>query len=419
MLPRVLPRGLEPVLAHFQSPREAGWLVANNGRVQKRIAFEGGSAVFSVSNDPKDLMGQALLRAGLISEGDLAQALAMPRAAEDSTPHLYAALIAMKKVTPEQTKVVFEQKLRESVLDLFLWPAGKLEIIAATPAPAPLFPTQIPVPTLLVEGAKRRARWKVVQGQFPSFDVAFERMGEWTAGFPATPGDKKLAKMLEQGMTLAAILLEMHGQDYPIAVRITNLFQTGVIGLRSSPAGFGVEIDVDVPIGRPEDVLPTRQGVSTIPSGEFTKVGSPPASSPAEDLAPQPFSSDLSSALLERAKALLAEKKYDETSSVLEELIQNDPMAAGDAWELMNVVEEAIIAQAEADGLTADAVLTLARPAASFAGAVFPPDQAFVLSRFASGKMNVGDLRALCPFPPVELFKILRKFLDEKMIRRV
>lgn len=424
-----LPEGLEPALAEFESAAEAGWLVANNGRVQKRIAFENGAAVFAVSNDPKDLMGQALLRAGLISEKDLAVALAMPRAPGDSTPQLFAALVAMKKVTPEQTKVVFEQKLRESVLDLFLWPAGTVERTGGPLGPGPVFPTRIPVSLLLGEGPKRRTRWNVVKKQFPSFDVAFERKGDWPSPFPSTPGDKKLARLLDEGHTLAKILLDLHGQDYATAVRITSLFQKGVL-VRRTPAGFTpgmeieIEIDVEVPMEPAADPAKRRNTVSPVPTGEFSKVTAsalPPE--PAEtgegaDLAPPTFSSDLSSALLERASALIQERKFEEALAVLTELIQNDPLAAGDAWTLMNVVEEAIVADAEAAGLTKNAVLVLARPLATFTGTVFPPDQAFVFSRFAAGKMTVGELRALCPFPPIELFQILRKFLDDNIIRR-
>jgi len=411
---QVLPQGLEPALAHFVDPSTAGWLVATNGRVQKRIAFENGAAVFAVSNDPKDLMGQALLRAGLVSERDLAQALAMPRTPGETTPHLYTALVAMKKVTPEQTRVVFEQKLRESVLDLFLWPAGSVETNAAELGAGPVFPTRIPVEALIAEGPKRRARWNVVKKEFPSFDIAFEPKGTWPDGFPATPGDKKLAKLIESGRSLAQILLELHGQDYAVAIRITSLFQKGVLATRK-PAGLGVEIEVEVDMEIPTDVGERR--VSRIPTGEFTKAGGEILR--VEPAAPATFSADLSTALLERATTLLAEKKFEEASSVLNELVQNDPLAAGDAWTLMSEVEAAIIAESEAAGFVKTAVFTLARPIASFASIVFPPEQAFVLSRFAAGKMSVGELIALCPFPSVELYRVLRKFLAEKIIRRV
>lgn len=408
-----LPHGLEPALAHFANASNTGWLVATNGRVQKRIAFEGGAAVFAVSNDPKDLMGQALLRAGLISERDLTQALAMPRTPGETSPHLFTALVAMKKVTPDQTGVVFEQKLRESVLDLFLWSAGSVETNTAELGPGAVFPTRISVDALLAEGEKRRARWKVVRKEFPSFEVAFEPKGAWPDGFPATPGDKKLAKLIESGQTLAKILLELHGQDYAVAIRITSLFQKGVLVTRNT-AGLGVEIDVDVDMEIPVEVV--ERQVSSVPTGEFTKVISVP---PPENLVPETFSSELTGALLERATALLAEKKFEEALDVLNELVQNDPLAAGDAWTLMSEVETAIVADAEAAGLVKTAVLTLARPIASFSNTVFAPEQAFVLSRFAAGKMSVGELISLCPFPPVELYRVLRKLLDEKIIRRV
>ena len=402
---------LDRLLAALDGADALGWLVASHGRIQKRIAFERGAAVFAVSNDPKDLMGQALLRAGLLSEHDLADALAMPPEPHTTTPHLYNALLAMQKVTPEQTRVVFEQKLREAVLDLFVWTSGTVQV---QPGPLPsgaVFPTRIPLAGVRTEGAKRRARWATVRKVFPSFDVAFERTGEWPSGFPSTPGDRRLAQKLDEGQTLAQIFLELHGQDYAVGIRVTNLFQKGQLAQRPA-AGF-------VPEPEPERMTVPSSRLSPIPTGEFTRATPSSDYSDGSDSPPPTFSSELTAALLERAQTLLDEHKFQEALAILGELVQNDPLAASDAWGLMVAAEEGVIAAAEAAGLTANATLTLTRPIAMFAGVVFPPDQAFVLSRFAAGKMTVGELRALCPFPPTELFQILQKFLDEKIIKRV
>lgn len=420
-----LPGGLDALLARLEREKATGYLVAARGSVQKRMALEDGTIVFAASNDPKDLIGQALLRAGLITEKDLVEALAASRQ-QGGEPRLARVLAAMRKVTPEQSAQVFQQKIRESILDVFLWSHGLADFVAASLGPGDVpFPLRFPLAEIAEEGRRRRERWKAVRATFPSFAVAFTVAGRLPAGFPATAGDKRLMALVGKGLTLEKILLELHGQDYAIGVRLANLVRTGVLAPKE-PEGFEpveIEVEVELPDGtRPEDALPSR-GVSEIPAGEFTKAdplpsGGTGAADGADAAAPEAFGPEVAAALLSRAKELLEAGSLEECEKVLTELIQNDPMADPEVWEVMGSLEAAVVAEAESIGLGDSAMLALAGPVTLLSGRKdFGPTETFVLSRFAAGRMTVGALKIVCPFPPNDLYRALRKLLVEGIIR--
>src|SRR3954469_21600321 len=112
----LLPAALDPLLATIDSSHATGVITAIRANVQKRIVVEEGTVVFAASDDPRDLIGQALLRAQLITEKDLVAALASSAAAPavPGLPRLAASLTAMRWVTPDQCRSVFEAKIRES-----------------------------------------------------------------------------------------------------------------------------------------------------------------------------------------------------------------------------------------------------------------------------------------------------------------
>ena len=77
-----LPETLDRVLSTIAENRESGVLTALSGPAMKRVVFQDGRIAFAASNAPKDMIGQALVRSGLISEQDLVAAIN----AKDSLP---------------------------------------------------------------------------------------------------------------------------------------------------------------------------------------------------------------------------------------------------------------------------------------------------------------------------------------------
>jgi len=100
---------------------ERGLLVLRRDDVVKEIYLEDGDPEFVASNLPEELFGQYLLKRGILSEGELAMALAM-------LPHfsgkLGATLVALKLLKPMEVMRHLTHQVRHKLLDVFGWEHG-------------------------------------------------------------------------------------------------------------------------------------------------------------------------------------------------------------------------------------------------------------------------------------------------------
>jgi len=231
------------MLATIERSEESGVLTAYRGNIVKKVAFEEGKVTFCGSNDPRERTGHALIKAGLISEDDLKQALEVQEGTQTVSP-LTMILERLGKATSLQMDEVVAKKFREAVLELYLWPEGKWVFQGGTVAMGNPSRLTVDLAPLRAEGLKRAPRWKVVTAMFPTDDVRFElRREKLPAGFPANAGDKKLVDLVARGMGLGAIRLELAGQDYAVMVRLSELVKQGVLEKIGLPGPGPMEAD--------------------------------------------------------------------------------------------------------------------------------------------------------------------------------
>ncbi|HVO30252.1 MAG TPA: response regulator [bacterium] len=250
-----VPEAIPRIFGRVADDRETGVLTVVAGTNVKRVIFQDGKIAFAASNDPREVIGQVFVRAGLITEKDLAEAFAWrdAHASQGKKPPLGAVLTALRKVTPEQCEKVFHRKIRETVLDLFLWKSGGAELVtgALDEGDRP-FPIALDTHAIVAEGLKRRARWDEVQRLLPDPTVRFEKKGgAWPKGFPANEGDRVLAHHVDAKRSMAEILVELRGQDFAVGVKLAELVRKGVLTAVASQGFSGamnhesVTIDID------------------------------------------------------------------------------------------------------------------------------------------------------------------------------
>lgn len=409
-----IPGQLDNVMREAEETSGTGILTAVRPEITKKVVFLDGKVVFAFSSDPRDLIGQAFIRAGLISEHDLLAAF--QKSAETppppGTPALGAALMALRKVTPEQSRAVFERKVRESVLDLFLWKSGEVEF-AETELREADRPFSIVIETseLRAEGRVHRANWAKVEALLPDRNVAFAPTGkDLPAGFPGTAGERQLLRFLQEGRSFAEILLETRGQDYAVGMRLASLVRAGVLvpepskGFRgpADPAEAGADLHADRELETSFEALfeelapPTR---------------SPSPFEPSEKEAAPPWAKAFASALV-----LLRKGAAEEARRELLRVLQLDPRNAL-ARASLEKAQRMISEQARTSGLADDRVLGLALPLAKIVGRKMTPNDAFVLSRLAAGRMSVAQLLQVCPFPEFETLTILQRAIADGLVR--
>lgn len=409
-----IPGQLDNVMREAEETSGTGILTAVRPEVTKKVVFLDGKVVFAFSNDPRDLIGQAFIRAGLISERDLLAAF--EKSAETppppGTPALGAALTALRKVTPQQSRAVFERKVRESVLELYLWKSGEVEFAETELREADRpFSIVLDSKTLRAEGLVHRANWAKVEALLPDRSVAFLPTGkDLPPGFPSTAGERQLLRYLQEGRSFAEILLETRGQDYAVGMRLASLVRAGVLTTEASK-GFRGAAD---PAETGAD-LQTDRELETSFEALFEELAPPERSpSPFEPVAKEtapPWAKAFASALL-----LLRKGAAEDARRELLRVLQLDPRNAL-ARASLEKAQRMICEQARTSGLANDRVLGLAVPLGTIVGKKMTPNDAFVLSRLAAGRMSISQLLQVCPMPEFEVLTILQRSVQDGLVR--
>lgn len=409
-----IPGQLDSVMREAEETSGTGILTAVRPEVTKKVVFQEGKVVFAFSSDPRDLIGQAFIRAGLLSERDLLAAFEksaqMP--AIPGTPALAAALAALRKVTPEQSRAVFERKVRESVLELFLWKSGEVEFAECELRDQDRpFAIVIDPKGLREEGRAHRVNWEKVEALLPDRTVAFARTGKkLPAGFPRTAGERQLLQLVDDGRSFAEILLDTRGQDYAVGMRLASLVRAGVLVTESSRGFRGAAH----PDEAGADLHPDRDFEQSFEK-LFDEIEPPPSRSPspfspAPKEAPPPWATAFASALV-----LLRRGDAEGARRELLRVLELDPRNAF-ARASLDKAQRQISEQARKSGLADDRVLALAVPVSTLVGKAMTPNDAFVLSRLAAGRMTVAQLLQVCPLPDFEVLAILQRCVESGLV---
>ena len=461
-----MPDAMDRIFGIVARDRESGVLTASTGTTLKRVVFRDGKVAFAASNDPREVIGQAFVRAGLISEKDLAAALSQ-REASGGKP-LGVVLTALRKVTAEQAEKVFAKKIREAVLDLYLWRTGMAEFVASVEDSDPPFPIALDLAPLAAEGRKRRAKWQAAQKLLPDPSVKFD-VKAWPAGFPKNEGDRVLAKHVESGRSMAEIMMELRGQDYAIGVRLGELVRSGAIapaaskGFTGAPApphdSITIDLDdalsdlddespknVDDGSGSPEDI----PGITRIlPGSAATPVVTPELADEAvqaldfDEYPPKPASVQDSPTfrapvkpdkrhdsihppggmpetvgMLTRALVLMRAGDLAGARAGLIDVLALDPFNPL-ARQRLDEIEKSLATEArKANALSPSTRLKLGVKLEELVGRPIQPNDAFVLTRLAGTALTIAELIQICPLPENELWQVIERHLATGVLVR-
>ncbi|HWX25611.1 MAG TPA: DUF4388 domain-containing protein, partial [Vicinamibacteria bacterium] len=165
---------LPDILQWIATGRKTGTLHLERRSIEKRIVFSEGSISTSWSNDPRESLGQFLMRDRLATEEQLFKALLRQ---EEQGRLLGTILVGEKTITEEQLRHVLRLKTEETIYDLFLWPEGKFEFKEGEGPSDVLVQTDIGVTEVVLEGIRRVDEWLRIREVLPSTRSTFKLQG--------------------------------------------------------------------------------------------------------------------------------------------------------------------------------------------------------------------------------------------------
>jgi tetratricopeptide (TPR) repeat protein len=344
---------------------KTGTLRVKRGPIEKQLFFKGGRLFSSISNSPRETLGQFLIRSGQITEEQLFNALIQQDRNQEPLGQL---LIKAGFLTEEDLKDLLRLKTEETIYDCFLWTDG--EFIFEDDRLPEHIPISLPLDLtgVILEGARRTDEWERIRRVFPSRFTTFSVDDEAvSAADDLAEEDRRILDLARQGKNLAEIALEMHAVEFYAASRLLEYHQNGLVRVD--------EVQDEIPFEQQVEELRERlsEGVVCFNAGQYTQASH--AFEAALDIDPQ------------NKYARLFLLKIERLSE------QGEP----------------------APQIPLEKVPVLKRSLQELSRMTLDPQEGFVLSR-VNGEWDIRSILKICPMSEPEVLLIFQRLHKEGLI---
>src|SRR5207245_7617595 len=196
--------GIADILQLIGHQTKTGTLVLKSGNDEVDVLFVDGTVVFATqkARNKADLLGSLLLRAELISEDKLQEALTEQ---QRSLKRLGDVLVHQNYVDAEKLSQVMRLQTTETLYKLFRWKNGTYEFTQEDVDAGKSGFEPIRAESILLEGFRRMDEWPVVRKTIPWNDATFQILKPLDGGGKSSAGDP------------ADIPTEVHRQVYKLS----------------------------------------------------------------------------------------------------------------------------------------------------------------------------------------------------------
>jgi hypothetical protein len=156
---------LAELLQWLANGRQTGTLIVDNGSVEKKIFIRDGAVLSSSSSDPRGFLGHFLVSKGVISEEDLAKAMAIQA---EQGKLLGEILVEGGAIEQEMLDHMLRLKAEENIYDLFAWEQGHFDFLDDELPEYDLVPMSANITGLVMEGMRRIDMTKEMGKVIPS-----------------------------------------------------------------------------------------------------------------------------------------------------------------------------------------------------------------------------------------------------------
>jgi len=217
-----------PDLVEFLARRQvSGSLSCERGTVRKVLFVVSGVAVGASSNDPREYLGQLLMNFGHITEEQLTKAF---ETQEETKIRLGKVLTMVGLVQPEVIRDTLALKIRETLLDAFVWDSGVFRVDDAAPPPVDELDVEVPLLEIVREAEFRTTAWQAFRAQFPT-GTATLAVDEAKVPPDLLEGsvDARLLELAREGKTIDEVGLALHATDFHLYQRLYALNRQGIL----------------------------------------------------------------------------------------------------------------------------------------------------------------------------------------------
>jgi hypothetical protein len=341
--------------------KATGALSCERGTVRKTVFLRDGAAVGASSNDPREYLGQLLVNFGHLTDEQLTEAF---RKQEETKVRLGKVLVASGLVPRETVRDVLAIKIRETLLDVYLWDSGVFSVDDEPPAGIDEDDAEIPLGEVAREAEFRATAWSAFRGEFPTGAAALEvDEAKVPPGMAPDTVDGRLLALARDGKTVDEIGLALHATDFHLYQRLYALARQGVVRAAAQPV-----------------------------AGETVAAAD----------------------LLDRARGLLADGRAADAELVASRAVELAP-GSDAARSVLGEVERVLGARLRAALLDPPRTPVLRVARAELAKLQLSSAERYLLYR-CDGRRDVSALARLAPLREIEVLKAVRRFADAELV---
>lgn len=359
---------LPELIRWLSDSRQTGTLEFQIGPVRKKLFFRNGEIISASSSNPREFLGQFLLRKGWISEGQLIKAVEEQL---QTGKMLGSILIEKGWLKPDQLNQALREKAADTIYSLFICEEATFEFHAGELPSHDIVPIGLSVDAILMEGAVRSDEWRHIRELFPGLERTILARVEG-AVFPRELRQDmliyKLYRSLDGQKSLGEIALAMYESDYEILRAAARLMDAGLVKRVGEVERKDME-GLDIPF---EDLITAVR--QKLEEGDYRA----------------------SSNLLQFIK-----RRYGPGNAELEEM--ESKLAQKLLQEYRKAIPPTAVPELE---MSLDEIMNLR----------LDPMQGFMITR-VNGIYDVKTLQKLIPIPEEKFYYLLKQLIDMKIIR--
>ncbi len=220
---RLLATGAKTGTLHVESADGAG-----------KVCFTDGRVFFASSNYDRESLGRRLVRAGVISEKQLRQALGLQKIQkkEKAGRRLGQILVEEGYLDGRVLESFIHEQINDTLFDLFRWDEGDLRFESDETCDDEDIGISVSVENVIMESARRMEQWERIRLKIPDLDTEFVMAagpGEKSMEIHLKPQEWMLLCHLHGGRTVRELVDVTGYNDFETSRILYGMYAAGLI----------------------------------------------------------------------------------------------------------------------------------------------------------------------------------------------
>lgn len=265
---------LEGSLEHFALPdvfrlvaqnKVTGALKVARASGEGTVFFREGEVYFAFSNLTKEFLGQRLVNAKLITEGQLLRMLDEQKKAGEK--RIGDLLVEKGFLSKDLLDTFLKEQIQDAIFSMLQWDVGMFEFLADEVAPQEVG-LSVSVENLIMESSRRIEEWEVIRRKIPTMEVIV-RMApsppEDAVEINIRPEEWTLLVLADGKRTVREIAAGSERSEFEACKIIYGLITAGLLDVASGATAVGAPEEHVRPVRRAKVSAPPEERIEPPP----------------------------------------------------------------------------------------------------------------------------------------------------------